>query len=64
VCGGKARRLISGGAGLIFKGTGFYATDYRSASYKKEAEKENASGGSVKPDSTGGEKPKKTEKSD
>ena len=28
-CGGTARRLISAGAGVIFKGTGFYATDYR-----------------------------------
>ncbi|MCD6521509.1 zinc ribbon domain-containing protein [Candidatus Calescamantes bacterium] len=28
-CGGKVRRLISGGAGLIFKGSGFYITDYK-----------------------------------
>ena len=35
ICGGKARRLISGGAGILFKGTGFYQTDYRSASYRK-----------------------------
>lgn len=28
VCGAKASRVISGGAGLIFKGTGFYITDY------------------------------------
>lgn len=28
-CGHKARRLISSGSGIIFKGTGFYATDYR-----------------------------------
>ena len=27
-CGGKVRRLISTGAGIIFKGPGFYATDY------------------------------------
>ncbi len=27
-CGAKASRIISGGAGLIFKGTGFYITDY------------------------------------
>ena len=44
VCGGAAKRLISGGAGLIFKGSGFYATDYRSSSYKKEAEKDKAAG--------------------
>ena len=28
-CGGKAGRLISAGAGIIFKGSGFYATDYK-----------------------------------
>lgn len=28
-CGGKLTRLIGGGAGLIFKGTGFYCTDYK-----------------------------------
>ena len=27
-CNGKIRRLVSGGSGLIFKGTGFYKTDY------------------------------------
>lgn len=30
VCGGKVERLISGGSGLIFKGSGFYITDYQS----------------------------------
>lgn len=35
----KVRRLIGTGAGVIFKGSGFYATDYRSDSYKKAAEK-------------------------
>ncbi|MDP3911947.1 MAG: zinc ribbon domain-containing protein [Gemmatimonadales bacterium] len=30
VCGKRAERLISGGAGLVFKGSGFYATDYKS----------------------------------
>jgi putative FmdB family regulatory protein len=39
-CGGPVRRLISAGAGVIFKGSGFYATDYRSESYKQEAKKE------------------------
>ena len=36
-CGGKIKRLITGGTGLIFKGSGFYETDYRSESYKKGA---------------------------
>ena len=41
-CGkAKVRRLISTGAGLIFKGSGFYITDYRSEGYKKAAEGES-----------------------
>jgi putative FmdB family regulatory protein len=41
-CGGKVQRLISGGAGLLFKGSGFYITDYRSSKYKAEAKKESS----------------------
>jgi len=33
----KLRRLIGPGAAIVFKGSGFYSTDYRSASYKKGA---------------------------
>jgi len=36
-CGGEAKRRFSPGAGFIFKGSGFYITDYRSESYKKGA---------------------------
>ncbi len=36
-CKGRARRLIGTGAGLLFKGSGFYTTDYRSAGYRKDA---------------------------
>ena len=36
----RAKRLFSVGAGLIFKGAGFYSTDYRSASYKEAAKKD------------------------
>ena len=36
----KLKRLIGAGAGIIFKGSGFYETDYRSESYKKAAESE------------------------
>lgn len=39
---GKVRRAISGGAGLIFKGSGFYITDYRSDSYKEAAKKDSS----------------------
>jgi putative FmdB family regulatory protein len=38
---GKVKRLLGTGAGLIFKGSGFYATDYRSDSYKEAAKKES-----------------------
>jgi putative FmdB family regulatory protein len=40
-CRGKVRRLVSGGAGIVFKGSGFYATDYRSSSYKEQKRKES-----------------------
>lgn len=36
----KLRRLIGTGAGIIFKGSGFYQTDYRSDSYKDAAKKD------------------------
>jgi len=39
---GKVKRAISGGAGLIFKGSGFYITDYRSEKYKEAAKKDSA----------------------
>ena len=39
-CGGRLQRLIGAGGGLLFKGSGFYITDYRSASYKAQAKTE------------------------
>jgi putative FmdB family regulatory protein len=36
---GRVKKKISGGAGLLFKGSGFYITDYRSENYKKSAQK-------------------------
>jgi len=39
----KAKRLIGTGAGLIFKGSGFYITDYRSENYKQGAKADSAS---------------------
>jgi putative FmdB family regulatory protein len=62
---GAVRRAIGAGAGLIFKGSGFYITDYRSESYKQAAKKESG-GGESKPagGSSGGESkstPAKTE---
>lgn len=40
---GKVKRAITGGSGLIFKGSGFYITDYRSDKYKEAAKKDSAS---------------------
>lgn len=40
-CKGRVKRLIGTGAGLIFKGSGFYLTDYRSQGYKDAAKKES-----------------------
>jgi len=48
-CGKRSvQRLIGAGAGIIFKGSGFYQTDYRSDSYKKGAEKEKSAQDSTK----------------
>jgi putative FmdB family regulatory protein len=49
----KVKRLISGGAGFLFKGSGFYITDYRSDSYKAAAKSDSApSSAPAKTDST------------
>ena len=50
-CGAPAERVMSAGAGLLFKGSGFYITDYRSDSYKKAAA---ADSGGDKPKSDAG----------
>lgn len=39
----KLKRLFGCGAGVVFKGSGFYETDYRSESYKSDAQKDTAS---------------------
>ena len=41
-CRGKVERKIGTGAGLMFKGSGFYITDYRSEGYKEAAKKDAA----------------------
>jgi putative FmdB family regulatory protein len=40
---GKVKRLLGTGAGLLFKGSGFYITDYRSSGYKEAVKKESGS---------------------
>ena len=56
---GKVRKLVSAGGGLIFKGSGFYITDYRSDKYKEAAKKDSAptaaSGGDSKSGTSSGE---------
>lgn len=46
-CRGKLKRLISSGSGFLFKGSGFYITDYRSKNYQEGKKRE--SGSSAKP---------------
>jgi len=70
----KLKRLIGAGAGVIFKGTGFYQTDYRSEGYQKakEGEKKTADKGTEKKETettttetkTKDSKPEKKSKSD
>jgi putative FmdB family regulatory protein len=47
--GGKVKRLLGTGGGIIFKGGGFYQTDYRSESYQSGAKKDSASQGTTTP---------------
>jgi putative FmdB family regulatory protein len=55
-CRGRVKRLLGTGTGLIFKGSGFYTTDYRKPAYKEAARKESGSSTSTtaapKPDAT------------
>jgi putative FmdB family regulatory protein len=55
---GKVKKMIGSGAGLIFKGSGFYITDYRSESYKEAAKKD------VAPSTDSGSKAESKSKSD
>lgn len=51
---GKVKRLLGTGAGLIFKGSGFYITDYRSNAYKEAAKKDAPASSSSGEKSSGG----------
>jgi len=46
---GRVKKMMGAGAGLIFKGSGFYITDYRSEGYKQAAKKEAGGGESKAP---------------
>lgn len=43
-CDGQVKRLLGTGGGIIFKGAGFYQTDYRSSSYQAAAKADSAAG--------------------
>jgi putative FmdB family regulatory protein len=61
---GPVKKLISAGAGLIFKGSGFYITDYRSDKYKEAAKKDapaTAAAGDAKSGDSKAATPAKTE---
>ena len=44
-CRSRADRVPAGGAGVLFKGSGFYITDYRSKGYKEQAKQERSGSG-------------------
>lgn len=52
-CGDSAQRLLSAGAGFLFRGEGFYITDYRSDAYRSAAKKEEGGGSAGKGSSSG-----------
>jgi putative FmdB family regulatory protein len=56
-CRSAARRVPAGGAGFLFKGSGFYATDYRSSGYREAAKREREAGGGGKPAEAGANPP-------
>ncbi len=62
-CSGKVKRLIGTGNGFLFKGSGFYITDYRSDSYKKDKSKaEGTTSSKTKTKTTNTNKAKKKAK--
>jgi putative FmdB family regulatory protein len=70
-CEARAERRLSAGAGLLFKGSGFYITDYRNEGYKKAAESEKGgssssseSGASQAKPAAEAKTPPKTEKTE
>jgi putative FmdB family regulatory protein len=63
-CEGNVKRLLGTGAGIIFKGGGFYQTDYRSDSYKSGAKKESEASKSSESKSDSSSSSKESKKKD
>ncbi len=59
VCGGRLRRLIGAGAGVIFRGSGFYETDYKRKRSENTKSAEESAGANT--DKTGKKPPKQNE---
>jgi putative FmdB family regulatory protein len=57
-CGGRLKRLLGSGSGFIFKGSGFYITDYRSKGYQDAKKKDQPQSGSSTPPSAANDKKK------
>jgi putative FmdB family regulatory protein len=55
-CRSAAKRMPAGGSGVLFRGSGFYQTDYRSKSYKESAKKESGTSAPEKKSESSGEK--------
>jgi predicted nucleic acid-binding Zn ribbon protein len=60
-CRCKVRRVFGAGAGIIFKGSGFYQTDYRSSSYHEAAKKDKTESTKSSSSEKSGSKEKKSE---
>lgn len=59
-CQGKVRRLIGGGNGFLFKGNGFYITDYRSDTYKKDRQNSESAASESKSENSSSSKSTET----
>jgi putative FmdB family regulatory protein len=62
-CRGRATRVPTAGAGILFKGSGFYITDYRSGDYQKKAKEEKVQAGGGAKESKESNEPKEPKES-